>query len=480
MTKLICTFLLLICSSAFAQQRPLTDKAVAKLVENYNQRDWPAMYDQYAESSKSMITPEFNLDFYKVKLGEPLGKIKAWKYVDEVKANANYHITFEHGRLELKIAVNGTAQITYFEWRPLKPQKEIPNPKNAALIKTNNPKQTKLQLYADSLALDYLKDPNNSSLSIGIVTDGNTETIYYGETERGNGTLPDGRSLYEIGSLTKTFVATLLAHAVNEKKISLNDDIRKYLPGSYPNLQYNGLPIKVLNLANHTSALPRLPGNFAKVGGYNPANPYQHYSKEMIFEYLKTFKPDTLAGTRMEYSNFGFAVLGIILENVYHQPLEELLKQTITAPLKMTSTSLVVPEANRKLLVSGYSDIDGKYLQSWEMGAFNAAGGLKSNMQDLLIFLKTNLNSVSPDFALTRKETDKQAEISTGLAWMIQPFRGTTCIWHNGAVGGFTSFCGFIKDRKAGVVVLSNSSASVDEIALELLSFAIQNPVKTK
>jgi CubicO group peptidase (beta-lactamase class C family) len=477
MTRSILPVLLFVCFGAFAQQRISTDKAVAQLAENYNTGQYAAIYNQFTPQSKTIVTEESIIQFYKSNILPPLGLITSWKYIDEVKTNANYIVNFQRGKMALKIAVSKDLHITYSEWFAVKPEKEIPNPKNPALIKTTNPRQTKLQLYLDTLALNYLKDPNNSSLSIGIANGNTSETYYYGETKKETNTLPNDKSLYEIGSITKTFTAILLSHAVNEKKITLNDDIRKYLPGNYPDLQFKNEPIRIVHLANHTSGLPGLPLDFNTSSGYDASNPYLHYSKEMIYGYLKTFRPDTVAGARSQYSNFAFAILGTILENVYHKSLEDLIKQTITGPLKMNNTNFDVPENEKNLLTTGYSEESGKAVSYWQFGAFRAAGGLKSNMQDMMIYLRANMNNLNVDFSMSHKETDRQADFSRGLAWMIEPFKGNTNIWHNGGTGGFRTWCGYLKDKKLGVVILSNSSADVDDIALELLSFLTSNQV---
>jgi len=476
MIRFILPVLLFVSLSSFGQQRASTDKAVAKLADNYNTGLYSAIYNQFTPEAKAILTEESIIQLYKENLLPPLGRITSWNYVDEVRTNANYIVNFERGKMRLKIAVRKDLLITYYEWLPVKPEKEIEQPKNTALIKTSNPKQTKFQLYLDTLALTHLRDPNNSSLSIGIIDGSTTSTYFYGETKKGTAKLPDETSLYEIGSISKTFTAVLLAHAVNEKKIALTDDIRKYLPGEYPNLQFKGTAITIANLANHTSGLPRLPRDLSSTPGYHDEDPYAHYSKEMIYQYLKGFKPDTVAGAKPEYSNFGFAVLGAILENVYHKPLEDLLKQTITGPLNMAHTNFDFTESEKAMMTTGYDEESGKEAPYWHLGAFRSAGGLKFNMKDMLVYLKANMGNINPDYALSHQQTDRQADFSTGLAWVLTPFRNTINIWHNGGTAGFSSWCGYIKDKKLGVVILSNSSADVNDIALGLLSWSLQHP----
>ena len=100
-------------------------------------------------------------------------------------------------------------------------------------------------------------------LSIGILKDGKTIFYDYGETAKGNAQLPDQNTIFEIGSISKTFTAILLADAVNSGKIKLDDPVSKYLPDSIPKLQYNNVPITIASLSNHSSGIPRMPNNMS-------------------------------------------------------------------------------------------------------------------------------------------------------------------------------------------------------------------------
>jgi len=101
------------------------------------------------------------------------------------------------------------------------------------------------------------------------VKDGRTTYYSYGETERGTGQLPNEHTLFEIGSITKTFTTTLLACAANEGKLNLHVPINKYLPDSIPPLEYQGTPITLLTMANHFSGLPRMPSNLNALSSAN-------------------------------------------------------------------------------------------------------------------------------------------------------------------------------------------------------------------
>lgn len=352
--------------------------------------------------------------------------------------------------------------------------------KDTSLVKTADLKSTRLQVYVDSLAGSYLQNPANSGLSIGIIKDGQTFSYFYGETKKGTSHLPNASSLYEIASISKTFTALLLAHAVNQKKIKLADDIRKYLPGNYPDLQYKGQPISVVSLSNHTSGLPAFPVSQEKTAEYDPSNPFVNYSKTRLYQYLSAFKPDTLPGTKAVYSNPGFAILGNILENACQLPLETLLQQVITGPLKMNSTFFSVPALQMDRFTTGYSGETGQEVSHWEFGEFKAAGGLKSDLKDMLLYLKANLNTINADYLLTQQTTNQQDGFTRGLAWIAEPLNGQLLISHHGGTAGFRSYCGFIKTQKTGVVILSNSSSEIEEMATGILSFLIKNDTLNK
>jgi len=456
------------------------DKIVKQLIGFYNHDEFSAMHKMLSDKFRQSTSESNTTTFYQANLKTPFGKINDYHYAGVGKRGINFIVDFERSKLSLEIMLNDSNQISGILWQPIENKKVIPEPRDPKSVKTNNPRKTPLQIKIDAVALNYLKDPHNSSLSIGIIDNDQTELFFYGETKRGTNELPASSSLYEIASISKTFTAIMLAHAVNEGKIKLSDDIRKYLPGDFTHLQYKGSPITIVNLSNHTSGLPSLPDDFDKQPGFDPANPYLHYPKEGIYSFLRKFKPDTIPGSITAYSNMGFAVLGTILEDVYQMPLEKILQKTITGPLKMRGTHYEVPAPQQKLMVTGYSDETGKAVSYWNLENFKAAGGLKSNITDMLLYLKANMNEINTDYRLSHQPTDHQEDFERGLAWMIQPLAYDTVVWHNGGTAGFRSYCGFIRSKKAGVIILSNSSASVDEAGLELLRDIIYSAVPQK
>ncbi|MES2512999.1 MAG: serine hydrolase domain-containing protein, partial [Bacteroidota bacterium] len=191
----------------------------------------------------------------------------------------------------------------------------------------------------------------------------------------------------------------------------------------------------------------------------------------MIYDYLGTLKLDTVPGITLDYSNTGMALLGIIMENVYKQPLEVLYSQYITTPMNMKHTFVTVPKQDLPNFAPGYNE-KGTETPHWDLGDQVAAGGLRSTISDMALYLKSNIEEQSSVIRASHEVQFEKDKRSIAYAWFLQPTRtGNTLIWHNGGTYGFSSFCGFVKEKKAGVVLLSNSGIGVDELAIGLLRF---------
>lgn len=338
---------------------------------------------------------------------------------------------------------------------------------------SDNKKQNSLDTLIDNIIQTFMQSPENCGLSIGVLKNGKTFFYNYGETERNSYTLPSSSiTEYEIGSLSATFCGLLLAQAVSEHLLNLNDDVRKFLPEKLPNLAYDKVPITVKYLANHTSGLPNIPNDLKYQTDFDSLNPYKHYDKSKIMNYLRTLELQREPGTVCEYSTFGIALLGIILERVYHLPFDTLIKEKICLPNQMLHTAVKLSEGDLKNLAEGHNS-HGKTTKYWDMGDWAAAGGIKSTTQDLLNFLKYHLSeNKATSIALTPNYIGKQ---TLGLTWFIKKTKQkNTLYWHNGATYGFSSFSGFIKEKNSAVIVLSNTSISVDYIGIAILNFLQQ------
>lgn len=228
--------------------------------------------------------------------------------------------------------------------------------------RTDNRLTNEIDTIIQNAASTFMNGTSRVGLSIGIIKDGKTYTCSYGSTEKGKDLLPTSNTIYEIGSISKTFTGTLLAKALADKKVELNDDVRKYLKGSYPNLEYDGQPIKIIHLVNHTSQLPPFLPNKPEVFQHpQDSIPLlltaiqKNYTKEKFLNDLHNIKVDTVPGFNYKYSNVAAQLVGFILEKVYKKTYGELIEQHISEPLKMKHTEVEIENNMAGRLAKGYS-----------------------------------------------------------------------------------------------------------------------------
>ncbi|MFZ4929743.1 serine hydrolase domain-containing protein [Chryseobacterium sp. Mn2064] len=331
-------------------------------------------------------------------------------------------------------------------------------------IATDNRQVTELDKMVQKEAMAYMQNPARVGISIGIIKDGKSYFYNYGTTEIGKSDLPTSKSLYEIASISKTFTGTLLAHALIDGKIKMDDDIRKYINGNYPNLEFEKQPVTIGNLTNHSSGLPQfLPDQsetFKKPMdsvAMALANFYKNYSKKKFDEDLHQAKIDFVPGTQYRYSNVGTQIAGDILENVYHKSYGELLSEYITKPLKMNQT---IVGTNSVHLLTCYND-KGKVMPKNFTTIFAPAGGILSTTGDLVKYMQYHLNE-SDNYVnvshtpLVKADEDGDA---IGLYWRVHTYKdGTKTVYHTGGTFGFSSVLQIYPSQNMGVVILSNES----------------------
>jgi serine-type D-Ala-D-Ala carboxypeptidase/endopeptidase len=306
---------------------------------------------------------------------------------------------------------------------------------------------------------------------VGLVDDKGVRVISYGKPNKNSDQTVNGDSVFEIGSVTKVFTATLLADMVERGEVSLNDPISKYLPKSVKTPTRSGKEITLLDLSTQTSGLPRMPGNFTPK---DPQNPYADYSVEQLYEFLSNYTLTRDIGAKYEYSNLGVGLLGHILTLRAGKDYETLVRTRICQPLKMDSTRIKLTPEMQARLAAGHDQALLPVL-NWDLPTLAGAGALRSTVNDMLKFVSANLGlNKSPLLAAMQKAHQPQRETGTpdleiGLNWHILKKFDTVIVWHNGGTGGYHSFIGFDQKKRKGVVVLSNSSNDVDDIGRHLL-----------
>ena len=471
----ICIIFSIICSTVYGQstdKKELMNKAVYNKLEFFiNIQATDSIYNLANSDFKSKIAKS---DFYNLLETKiyPLGRIKNSEFVSFQNGLNVYNVSFTNNVLaEVPIGVDSTLHFHTLAFIPKEAPKTVQVEEKKEPVLTNTKVIDPQDYIVDSIAQSFVKNKNAQSLSIAVVNNDKVKTFFYGETQKGNKILPTENTLYEIGSISKVFTATLLANLIEEGSATLDQKISLFLPDS---LKKNSFldSITLVQLANHTSGLPRMPSNFDKIKGYDPLDPYKGYKKSELYSYLLNYKnTDKKPGEQYEYSNLGYALLGNILTNFYQKTYDQALQEFICKPLGMTATKEIL-DPKTKLTLHVYNE--GNEVKPWNLNSFGPAGGITSNLSDLVKFCQQQFvmpqNQLQNAMADTRQFTYfLEPDTDVGLAWHMNMFDDLIVNWHNGATGGSSSFIGMSIDKKTAVIVLSNSSLSVDDTAREIL-----------
>lgn len=323
----------------------------------------------------------------------------------------------------------------------------------AAILGTHfqSPIETKIQRFWSN----FTRQQKAVGVAVGVLDHGKPYEMFFGEKEKGQG-LPDGKTLFQIGSVTKVFTSLLLAKAVEEDKVALTDPLQKYLPRG---VRSPG-PIALEGLATHYSGLPRVLSN---PDGSN-------VSVEEMYTRLPRVRLVHRPGTAFLYSNLGFGLLGESLARAYGSTSwEAIIKQEVLDPLDMSSTGITLDQDARKLRAVPYDKQDRPISYNnpaWP--AVNAAGALYSNLDDMMKFAKFLSSDDGPeemrrarDLCLLPYHKMPKAGHFIGLGWQLQPLpEGRVYIDKDGAVTGSRCYIAFMKGEDLGIVVMVNKKIS--------------------
>jgi serine-type D-Ala-D-Ala carboxypeptidase/endopeptidase len=307
---------------------------------------------------------------------------------------------------------------------------------------------------------------------VGVIDPTGRRVVAYGNTAKG-GKPVDADTVFEIGSVTKVFTSLLLADMVQRGEVALTDPVSKYLPPNVKMPERGGKKITLIDLATHTSGLPRLPSNLHPK---DPSNPYADYTVAQLYEFLSSLELTRDIGATYEYSNLGGGLLGHVLARRAGTDYETLVRTRILEPLAMKSTAITLSNAMKSRLATGH---DGSLqpAANWDLPTLAGAGALRSTVNDLLTFVGANIgigkSPLAPAMAAmlaTRRPTGGP-NLEIALGWHISKRPGGEIVWHNGGTGGYRSWIGFDPKSRTGVVVLSNTSTNtgIDDIGLHLL-----------
>jgi CubicO group peptidase (beta-lactamase class C family) len=335
----------------------------------------------------------------------------------------------------------------------------------------------------------FMNEGKSIGLTVGLVTPTNATVMAFGRPSLLSSYSMTGDTLFEIGSITKTFTALTLAREVEQGRVRLDQPIQELLPPGVE-LPEAARGVTLRHLTTHTSGFPRLPFNPAMIVGSLKmlllgSDPYAGYAETNLLEDLRTIRLESKPGTKLSYSNFGVALLGYLLARNAGTNYENLLKRDVCQPLAMGDTTLTLTRAQAARFAQGYRAVTrlGPVLlclraSPWFVGSdLGGAGAIRSTGSDMMKYLESNLRPKDQVLEHALRETHRElfrenAETAIGWNWLRtrnQPLKQDV-IWHNGGTGGFCSFVGFTEDCQVGVVVLSNTAESVDRLGITLLN----------
>ncbi len=329
--------------------------------------------------------------------------------------------------------------------------------------KTGTPYQKISSVIAKN-ARELLEDKRFHSVSIAVLKDHMELSEHFGELEIGKGNSPNDSTIYEIASVTKTFLGTLAARAVLDQKIHLDDDVRTYLDQDYPNLEFNGKPVTIKHLLTHTSGFP----NF----------PIKGESKPDFFEGLKEIEIGSEIGTDYAYSNTAPELMAYILEKVYGTPYEVLVGKFILGPNKMGHTKFELNDEEKLRLVKGYNG-ENEPMPNFERNLWGGTIGLHSTTLDLMKYMRLHLDGTNAMVQESHKDFfETPYGFSIGYHWNILKEGDNTIYRHHGGIFGMQNWLMIYPKHNMGISILSNASFDDTGDILEAVAENIVDEIK--
>lgn len=236
--------------------------------------------------------------------------------------------------------------------------------------------------------------------------------------------------------------------------MKLTDPAARYIPGLSNSLIKGFKNVRLIDLATHTSALPRTPPD--------KKNPY---TREEVIAFLANWNPEYPIASKYVYSNLGFGVLAYAISGLNRTPFDALLKREIFLPLNMINTDIRVPNFKEKQWAQGFNK-KGMRVKPDPLTVLPGGGALKSTPRDMAQFLMANMGLIGPEplkkaMKFAQQPQYKVSEkLSLGLGWQVFKSGSDTLIDKNGGLAGFASYIGFDDLNRVGVIVLMNKGRS--------------------
>ncbi|WP_169816992.1 serine hydrolase domain-containing protein [Paraurantiacibacter namhicola] len=336
---------------------------------------------------------------------------------------------------------------------------------------THAPSQPDDEAIVRAVADEFIRDGRLEAVSIGVTIDGEPITVHRGPLYRDAAAPADDDTIFEIRSITKTFVGTLAAQAVLDGKLSWNEDIRTYLGPGFENLEKDGHPILIRHLLTHTSGLPSnnpiaeedantdSQADAAGLDWRTFERTELGMTREAFFANLAGFELASIPGEQFLYSNLGTNLTALILERVYQKSLDELVDQFILTPAGMEDTALNMrdPRVTGRV-ASGYNAI-GERVPPWLVWPLGGAeGGAKATVPDTVRYMAFQLDNRNPAAQLSQVPLYEIAwdyRIASSW-WAIERPQGSLTFRHDGGYANVRNVMILFPQDDLGIYAVTN------------------------
>ena len=466
MKKITLLVLILIVNLSYGQTEKADNKIITeKIIEHFNDDNYNGIFLMFADELKEALPIETTTAFLK-NLKSQAGNITNREFKKYKNGTyASYKTTFERGVFALNISIDDDSKVNGLLVNPFAKEVNTENVINNLSIKNSLTTKDQSKIIFENTKVF----PNNTQLSIGIINNGKIR--YYGIKKESDtiSKIDNQKSIFEIGSISKVFTATLLANFVIEGKVKLLDNINDYLKDPIK----DSTEISFIDLANHTSGLPVLPSNL-DLTNIDPENPYKEYKEKELEDYV-TNQLELSNKGKYQYSNLGAGLLGYTLSKIENDTYESLLQHKIFSKYEMqnSTTDITTIKGN---LVKGLNN-EGIEVPNWDLAILAGAGAIFSTLEDLSQFAISQFEDKNKELELTRVKTFELDEnMDIGLGWHLLKNKSDN-LWyfHNGGTGGYSSSMVLEENSKNGIIILSNVSAfnpnrgNIDKLCFELM-----------
>lgn len=316
---------------------------------------------------------------------------------------------------------------------------------------------------------------NINKLNGSVLVIQNGKTVLnrgYGLRNISDHLLNDTNTVFQVGSVTKQFTATVILKLEEMKKLNVTDKISKYFPG-YP----NGDSITIENLLNHTSGIFNYTDDrvFMQTGATKPV------TQEIMLASFRNRPLNFTPGSNWEYSNSNYILLGYIIEKITRKPYEKVVQEMIFKPLRMTSSGFNFKEFKSDNKAKGYmvySPENGKESLEFDPTVSYAAGALYSTTGDLYKWQK----GMSSNKIISKASSDKATtpnKNNYGYGNYILNANGKKLLAHGGLTFGYSSYLGRVDQDDISIIILNNIvNTSINDIAKDIMNLLYNKPYK--